>query len=162
MFNFCPFCGYKIEEQSKNGFQCLNCQKWTHYSSPAAVGIAVKVGDEGLIAVRGRDPGKGKMDLVGGFVEYGEDPLDASVREFQEEAGIAIDKNELKFIGMWVDAYPYQGEGKLILGIVYLLEIDKKFDGKPADDVADLKWMKLSEKPDFAFPYLHKAWEKIK
>lgn len=66
MFKFCPHCGNQINKQFKNGFKCGKCGKWTHYASNPAVSIAVKAGNEGLLAVRGREPGKGKMDLVGG------------------------------------------------------------------------------------------------
>jgi len=162
MFKFCPYCGYKIKEQTINGFQCPSCKKRTYYASVPAVSIAVKVGTEGLVAVRGREPGKGQHDLVGGFLEYGEDPKVAAFREFKEETGIEIDLNELKFIGMWVDSYNYQDNNQLVLNIVYLIELSEKFSGKPADDVADLIWMPLTSEPKFAFSYLHKVWKNLR
>lgn len=162
MFRFCPYCGSQIKRQSKDGFQCPNCKKWTHYASSPAVSVAVKVGDEGLVAVRGREPGKGEMDLVGGFLEYGEAPIKAAVREFKEEVGISLDPSKLNFLGMWVDGYFYQGQNQLILNIVYLMEMDKKFKGKPADDVAELVWVPLSNSPNFAFSYLYKVWQNLK
>ncbi len=161
MFKFCPYCAYKIEKQEKSGFQCSNCKKWTHYGSNPAVSVAVKVGDEGLIAIRAKEPGKGEMDLVGGFLEYGEDPLDCAAREFKEEAGVDIDQNLLKFVGLWVDKYFYQGEDRFVFNVIYLLELKEKFETTPADDVADLTWMPLSQTPKFAFPYLHEVWKKI-
>lgn len=161
MFHFCPFCAHKISEQSKNGFQCSKCKKWTHYASNPAVSIAVKVGKEGLIAVRGREPGKGKHDLVGGFLEYGEDPQKGAVREFKEETGIQIDADKLKLMGIWIGDYYYQNQENLILNIIYLIELPEKFIGYPADDVADLMWKNLNNKPNFAFNYLHQVWKKI-
>lgn len=162
MFKFCTYCGSQVKEQSKSGFQCPKCKKWAHYASIPAVSIAVKVGDEGLAAVRAREPGKGKMDLVGGFLEYGEDPIECAVREFKEEVGVDINPEQLKFLGMWTDTYYYQGEDQFVLGISYLLELDEKFEGKPADDVAELIWVPLTERPNFAFPYLHKVWQKMR
>lgn len=162
MFKFCPYCGYKVKEQSIQGFQCLNCKKWTHYVSNPTVTVVAKAGDEGLVAIRGREPGKGKMDLVGGFLNYGEDPIEGIVREFKEETGIDIDPKRLEFLGMWVDAYHYQDQNQLILNIVYLIELPEKFTGKPADDVVGLIWMPLSDNPDFAFPFLYEVWQKIR
>lgn len=162
MFKFCPYCGNEVKKQSKSGFQCSKCKKWTHYGSSPAVAVVVKVGNEGLVAVRGRDPGKGKMDLVGGFMEYGEDPLKAAVREFKEEAGITIDPSQLKFLGMWVDSYYYQGQDQLLLNIVYLLTLTEKFEGMPADDVADLVWLPLTDKPQFAFSFLDQVWKNLR
>ena len=62
---------------------------------------------------------------------------------------------------MWVDNYHYQDFTQLILNIVYLIELPKKPAVVGADDVVDLIWLPLSEKPDFAFGYLHEAWKKI-
>lgn len=161
MFKYCPYCGSQTPQQTKDGFQCSNCKKWIHYDSNPAVSVAVRVGNEGLVAVRGREPGKGMQDLVGGFLKYGEDPIDGAVREFKEETGVVIDRDKLKFLGMWVDHYFYQGQDQLILNIIYLIELSKKFTGKPADDVSDLIWMSLTKKPNFAFLFLFKVWEKI-
>lgn len=162
MFKYCPYCGTEVKEQNKDGFQCPNCKNWVHYASNPAVSVAVKVGDEGLVAIRGREPGIGKMDLVGGFLENGEDPIDCAIREFKEEAGVNINKEDLKFLGIWIDIYLYQGQNQFVLNIVYLIELPEKMEVKPADDVADLIWVPLSEKPNFAFPYLYKVWEKIR
>lgn len=161
MYKYCPYCGNKVENQEKSAFLCQNCKKWTHYGSNPAVAIAVKTKDETLVAIRAKDPGKGEMDLVGGFLDYGEEPIDAAVREFKEEAGVEINKEELKFVGMWVDSYLYQEENQWVLNIVYLLEVEEKFNTTAADDVAELIWIPLTDKPRFAFPYLNKAWEKI-
>lgn len=161
MFKFCPFCGNKIDQQQKSGFQCSNCKKWTHYASSPAVSIAVKVGDKGLVAVRGIDPGKGELDLVGGFLKNGEDPLVGAVREFKEETGVSIDKGQLKLLGIWIDTYQYQEQIQWVLNIVYFLEVLEKFEMNPADDVAKLTWIPLSDTPKFAFNYLHEVWEKI-
>ena len=90
MFKYCPYCGFKIDSQNKNGFQCPNCKKWTHYSSVPAVSVLVKVGDETLIVRRAIDPGKGEEDIVGGFLEYWEDPLDGAIGEFKEEVGVNL------------------------------------------------------------------------
>lgn len=52
---------------------------------------------------------KGKFNLVGGKIEPGENPMDAALREFHEEAGIKADKiKELGMIsGTWGEIYCY-------------------------------------------------------
>lgn len=84
------------------------------------------------------------------------------MREFKEEVGVDIDPTKLKFLGMWVDTYYYQEEDQFILNIVYLMELDGRFEVKAGDDVAELTWAPLTEKPDFAFSHLHQVWKKIK
>ena len=44
-----------------------------------------------LMCKRAKDPYKGKLNLVGGKVELGEDELSAAYRELQEETGITKD-----------------------------------------------------------------------
>ncbi len=161
MFSFCPFCGFKVENQDKNGFQCLNCQKWTHYSSSPAVSVIVKVLDETLLIKRAIDPGKGEEDIVGGFLENGEDPLDGAIREFKEEVGIDLEKSQLNFFGNWIGTYFYQGENIFVLNIIYLVELKEKFKGEPASDVASVFWAPISYFPKFAFSYLDKVWQQF-
>lgn len=162
MYKFCPYCGSKVDKQSKNGFQCSNCKKWTHYSSVPTASVIVKVGKEVLLVVRAIEPAKGELDIPGGFLKYGEDPKKGAIREFKEEVGIEFKSEELKFLGIWVDTYYYQREDQFCFNVVYLVELDKKFEGKPADDVAKLVWIPLSDNPKFAFSYLHKIWDKLK
>ena len=45
-------------------------------------------GSEILLIKRGRTPWKGKFAFPGGFVDYGEDPEIAVLRELLEETGI--------------------------------------------------------------------------
>ena len=52
-----------------------------------AVDAAVRRGDQVLLIQRGNEPWKGAWALPGGFVDYGEDPTDAVLRELQEETG---------------------------------------------------------------------------
>lgn len=46
------------------------------------------MGHEILLITRGNDPFKGSLAYPGGFVDYNEDPLDACLRELEEECGI--------------------------------------------------------------------------
>ena len=41
-----------------------------------------------LLITRGIPPFEGQFAFPGGFVDYGEDPEDACIRELQEECGI--------------------------------------------------------------------------
>ena len=54
--------------------------------------IVTKKNDTGkpdiLLITRGRPPFQGHYAFPGGFVDYGEDPEDACIRELQEECGI--------------------------------------------------------------------------
>ena len=105
------------------------------YRNPAlAVDAAVRRGDEVLLIQRGNEPWKGAWALPGGFVDYGEDPRVAVLRELQEETGLTGQIVRL------LDAKgdPARDPRKHIVSIVYLIEAE----GEPVggDDAADARF----------------------
>ena len=96
MFKFCPACASeKISFSGGNVFRCPDCGLVYYHNTAAATGCVISVPDEGdkvagggkrlLLLVRGKEPGKGKLDLPGGFVDPGEGALEGLYREIQEE-----------------------------------------------------------------------------
>ena len=55
--------------------------------------------DEVLVAVRARNPGKGLLDLPGGFVDPGESLEVALYRELQEELGFDMAGQLCRYLG---------------------------------------------------------------
>ena len=105
------------------------------YQNPAlAVDAAVRCNDTVLLIQRGNEPWKGAWALPGGFVEYGEDPRDAVLRELEEETGLKGTIIRL------LDARgnPERDPRKHIVSIVYLVEAE----GEPigGDDAADARF----------------------
>jgi len=91
MFNFCPKCASKnIVFEDGKCFKCPDCDFLYFHNNAAANGCLIIVpeadGSERLVLlVRGRDPGAGKLDLPGGFVDAGEGMYDGLYRELKEE-----------------------------------------------------------------------------
>ena len=105
------------------------------YRNPAlAVDAAVRRGDEVLLIQRGNEPWKGAWALPGGFVDYGENPTDAVLRELQEETGLTGQIVRL------LDAKgdPDRDPRKHIVSIVYLIAAEG--DPVGGDDAADAKF----------------------
>ncbi|MNG21511.1 8-oxo-dGTP diphosphatase [compost metagenome] len=49
-----------------------------------------------LLIQKDRGPHTGKWDLPGGTIEFGEDPYDTLIREFEEETGITQLKGAIR------------------------------------------------------------------
>ena len=111
------------------------------------------VGDGGaLITRRGRDPEKGKFDVPGGFLRAGEDPIDGLKREIAEELNVEIDVS----IGDVVQMVPhtYGEEGDYVLAIGFKARLAGG-DPAPADDVAEVRWVRLGELESLEFAWPH-------
>ena len=65
---------------------CDECGQWAQ-PSLAVDAVAIR-GDEVLLIRRGKEPWKGMLAFPGGFVDKGEDPEVAVIRELKEECGI--------------------------------------------------------------------------
>ena len=77
-------------------------------------------GHEILLITRGRPPFEGAYAFPGGFVDYGEDPKDACIRELKEEC--CVDGTEPELIT--VAGKPDRDPRKHVISIVYALAID--------------------------------------
>ena len=87
--------------------------------------------DKILMCKRTKEPYKGKLNLVGGKVEKGEDELHAAYRELEEETGIS--KNDIILTSLMNFEYKLQDMelevyvGKLNKEVKLVEEINKLF-----------------------------------
>lgn len=129
---------------------CPSCDL-EEYAKPAPTASALVRDDEGriLLARRAGDPGRGLWDMLGGFVDEGEAPLETLRRELREEAGVEIDVGE--FLGGIPDTYGDNGTYTLNF---YWAAAVAGGEPQPADDVAELAWFPADALPprgEFAF-----------
>ncbi len=116
-FKFCPICRYYLRKGQVDGRKRLVCQKcgWIYYGNPLPVAACVAKGREGkiLITKRNLEPGINKWALPGGFIESGETPEFACLRELEEETGI---KGKIKrLISVYAQKTRYYGS-LLVIG----------------------------------------------
>jgi ADP-ribose pyrophosphatase YjhB (NUDIX family) len=62
-----------------------------------------------VLLVRGKEPGQGKLDLPGGFVDLGEGALEGLRREIREELGwTPPGEAAFTFLASFANVYPYK------------------------------------------------------
>tara|TARA_B110000459_G_C16596635_1_gene488969 strand:- start:1551 stop:1982 length:432 start_codon:yes stop_codon:yes gene_type:complete len=113
---------------------CDECNGWLN---PAlAADAAVRRGDSVLLIQRKFPPMKGAWALPGGFVDRGEAPIDAAVRELLEETSLR--GQNPKLISVMGD--PDRDPRKHIVSIVYEIEVSSEQQPVAGDDAADAKF----------------------
>lgn len=121
---------------------CDECGQWEKPS--LAVDAIVINGDKILLIKRGKEPWKGMLAFPGGFVEQGEDPEVAVIRELKEECGLDGVVEKL----VCVKGDPNRDPRGHVVSIAYLVTAQ----GMPSagDDAAEAAWYDLSEIKELA------------
>lgn len=151
-FKFCPICGSKLQDKKNNGHPVPTCSNsscnFKFYQSSKPTASAIITNDKGqiLLSVRSIEPQKGKIDIIGGFLENGEDPIEGLKREVREELGVEI--KVMKIIGIFIDKYMYDKR----LDDIYTFNVfyeAKIISGKPkpADDISEVIWVDKNTVP---------------
>ena len=166
-FHFCPKCGAKkFEIKDAGSKKCAVCGFWYYANASAAVTPFILDGNDNLICtLRKEDPGKGKMDLPGGFVDIGERIEDALIRETKEE--LNIDITDAKFLFSFPNVYAFGGYTQHPIDLFFECKAKDLSTLKAGDDVSEIILIKKSEinPQDFVFESSRnavKAWLAIK
>ena len=114
------------------------------FRNPALAVDAISLrGDPGVVEVlmirRGAEPWKGSLAFPGGFVDLGEDPEEAVLRELLEETGVSGREPQL----FAVRGAPDRDPRKHIVSIFYLVEVDVDSVPEAGDDASDAVWVEL-------------------
>ena len=152
-FIFCPSCATKLgDRDEEGGAHCPECGRTWYRNSAPTTGAAIVKDGRVLLTVRAREPEKGRLDVPGGFLHVGEDPVAGLKREVKEELGIDIEVGVGDCLSMVPHEYGEGGDFVLSLGFRARL-----VRGQPSasDDVADIKWANISELDELDFAWEH-------
>lgn len=157
----CPRCASALTP-GEGSATCSACGS-TYYANSSPAAAALVLDDEGriLLGRRAMDPYAGKWDTPGGFIEEGEDPLDALRRELLEETGLEVEPGA--FVTAYTDRYGTREDDPATLNLLWEATIVDG-DARPDDDVSELRWFALDELPEddeiafTALPDVFRAW----
>ena len=146
-YQYCPICGKLLELGVMGGKErkfCPNCD-FVDYKNPLPVAVAITVkGKKFLLIKRGIAPRKGTWGSPSGFIEIGETPEEASLRELKEETGVSGQVVRLVGVGRIEDKEVY---GDMLV-VRYLIKVgDEKIT--PGDEVEDIRFFDIVELPDY-------------
>ena len=120
-YKFCPFCKGNLTQEDPFRQKCMECGFiMYHNSSPCAGAVPVDKNNRVLLAKRGIEPFKHGWNIIGGFLNYGENPMDGLKREVKEETNLDFiptklflktyqnDREMHRYFGNWEGAVKLQ------------------------------------------------------
>lgn len=151
--NFCVRCGEPLQDRAVFGKirrTCSGCG-YIHFLDPKVAAIVFIVDEHHVLLVkRAENPEKGKWALPGGFVDAGEDPREAAIREASEETGLQVTITRL------LDVFYFQSPNGSPTPIVIAFEA-QMIGGVlcAADDAEEVSWFAADKLPELAFASTH-------
>lgn len=147
-YQFCPWCGKPLITALKFGSHRRICADdacgFVKFNDPKVAAVAFVIQDGKVLLVkRGVEPELGKWALPAGYVDYGEDPAQAAIRETREETGLEINITRL------YDVMFYADTNKVIVIIYQGEPIGGQLSAN--DDAVAVGWFAPDALPDVAF-----------
>jgi ADP-ribose pyrophosphatase YjhB (NUDIX family) len=153
----CPRCGGPVDVRDGRAVCAVDGVVAYANPKPAVCALIVDERDRLLLGRRAGEPDAGLWDIPGGFLEEGEHPRDALVREIREETGLDLEPG--RFVGFWIDRYGDAPDAVSTLNLYFEGTVTGG-ELEAADDVTELRWFDLDALPpeeDLAFTTLGAA-----
>jgi NAD+ diphosphatase len=120
--------------------RCSGCGfEYYHNAATAVAGIITNNKGEILLVKRAKEPGKGMLDLPGGFVDYGESAEKALRREIKEELCLKI--SSIKYLCSAANTYKYKEVTYSTVDLAFVCKVKCVSKAKPKDDVNSILFM---------------------
>lgn len=138
----CPRCGAAGFHSGDGRRHCCDaCGLEYFHNLAAAVCALIFCGGELALIVRGQDPGRGLLDLPGGFVDPGESLETAVHREVREELALTLPPP--RYLFSLPNTYHYRGVDYWTLDAMFMFTIEARPTFTPNPEVQDLQWWSL-------------------
>lgn len=151
-FAFCPSCAAPSPQwDGTKRYTCAACG-WEFYQNTAAAVIGILIfQDQMLFTRRNQEPGKGMLDLPGGFTDPGESSEASLRREIREELGIEL--GAVEYLGSFPNVYPFRGTEYTSCDAVFLTEIDELPMRLEADEISGIQLLDADKVPLDQIPF---------
>jgi mutator protein MutT len=129
-----------LENHVCNGPECESCA----FENPKCSATAAIIRDnQVLLLKRAEEPFKGKWDFLGGYLDKGETPEQAMVREIQEELG--VEKFKIDFVRTFPGTAEWKGKQFPILSHLYIVELIGEEEIKLNDENEEYIWVNIKD-----------------
>jgi len=157
-FRQCPQCGHPQTPEDKIPFVCQSCE-YTYFFNPTIAAAGLILNQEGnmLFIERAKEPAKGKLAVVGGFIDAGEIAEEALEREIKEEVGLVV--SDIQYLACYPNQYTYKNITYPVLDFFFTARCNNTETQLDPTEVTGCHWlnpMEVSES-DLAFPSMQKA-----
>jgi ADP-ribose pyrophosphatase YjhB (NUDIX family) len=132
---------------------------FVYYFNPTVASAAILLRSDGcgLFIRRAKEPSKGMLGLVGGFIDIGETAEEGLRREVREEVGLELE-------GVFLPLHPTQqlslpGRDVSRVGPLFIARVQDPEKAVALDDVESFCWMDphAVRAEEMAFPSMRKA-----
>jgi len=153
---YCALCGSQMRSRTvlpdhKRFKVCVSCG-FVYFPGPKLVaGCLVIENSRVLLLRRGIEPQIGKWTFPGGYVDLGESPATAALRETREEVGLQVDLGRV--LGVYTDpAHP-------IAAVVVYMATPGNDEASITDEATEVRYFAPPDIPwhEIAFPTTHDA-----
>jgi len=136
-FTWCPRCGARGLRRLRAGLLSCPACGLEYFTNVASAVVAVLQDAAGriLLTRREKDPGKGLLDLPGGFVDPGESAETALRRELREELGLEV--GGTSWLGSEPNEYEYKGITYRTLDLFFRCEAAGLESLKPREEILE-------------------------
>jgi 8-oxo-dGTP diphosphatase len=146
--NYCQVCGHTLTDRWAHGKMRRVCPAcgFVHFDDPkVAVAAFIERDNRVLLVRRAMNPERGKWALPAGYVDYGENPREAVIREVREETSLEVEVTRL----VSVDGSPGTFGASIV--IIYAASVVNG-SARPQDDAEAVLWLSASDSlPELAF-----------
>jgi ADP-ribose pyrophosphatase YjhB (NUDIX family) len=159
VFQYCPRCGKPAQvEKSVIPFQCEGCGLKLFFNPTVSVSAFVIMQDGDILLIRrAKDPGKGLLGTIGGFVDAGESAEEGLRREIREEVHLEVARVE--FLYSFPNQYHYAGITYPVLDLFFTCWTTSSASARTSNEVLSLVCLPLAKinTQDMAFESMRQA-----